>query len=278
MHITAQAISYRDGDTDLSGWLFFDESSRATRPGLLVVHGGAGLDDHAKSRARGFAEQGYLALACDMYGAEVAAAGRARIMPLILQLCAQPAKLRHRANAGLDVLRSHPLVDSTRLAAIGYCFGGMTVLELARGGADLSAVISVHGSLQPAQTIAQTHAPKSAQAEPVQPASPQLPSAAATSSSASSTPSVAPASPAIRARILVCHGALDPHVPMSHVTAFADEMAAARADYQLIIYANALHGFTHETASATPGVAYHAQADARSSAHIRAFLAGVFTP
>jgi dienelactone hydrolase len=274
VNITTQAISYRDGHTELSGWLFFDASTEQRRPGILVVHGGAGLDDHAKSRARTFAEQGYVAFACDMYSAEVAATGRPRIMPLILQLCAQPRKLRQRAHAGLELLRAHSLVDPTRLAAIGYCFGGMTVLELARGAADLSAVISVHGSLQPAHLIAQTHAPKPAATEPPQPA-------AAASSSGPASPAAAPeppAQPQIRPRILVCHGALDPHVPMSHVTAFAEEMAAARADYQLIIYANALHGFTHETPSTSPGVAYHAQADARSSAHIRAFLADVFAP
>jgi len=264
MNITSQIVSYRDGNAELSGWLCFDESSGKSRPGILVVHGGTGLDDHAKSRARGFAEQGYVAFACDMYGAGVAHAGRSRIMPLILQLCSQPEKLRQRASAGLHVLRNHPLVDSSRLAAVGYCFGGMTALELARGGADLSAVISVHGSLQPAQLIAQTHAPKPVNDEA---------SSAATSSGANSEE---PSKPSILARILVCHGALDPHVPMAHVTAFAEEMAAAHADYQLVIYGNALHGFTHETASNTPGVAYNEQADKRSSAFIHTFLADVF--
>jgi len=264
MNLTSKAISYHDGDTELSGWLLFDASAGDRRPGILVVHGGAGLDDHAKSRARSFAEQGYVAFACDMYGAGVAEGGRSRIMPLILQLCSQPEKLRQRASAGLHVLRNHPLVDSSRLAGVGYCFGGMTVLELARGGADLSAAISVHGSLQPARLIAQTHTPK--------PATDEASPAAASSGANSEEPS----KPSILARILVCHGALDPHVPMAHVTAFAEEMAAARADYQLIIYGNALHGFTHETASNTPGVAYNEPADVRSSGHIRVFLDEVF--
>jgi len=264
LNIISQAVAYRDGDTELSGWLFFEGASPEARPGVLVVHGGAGLDDHAKSRARGFAEQGFIAFACDMYGSGVAEGGRPRIMPLILQLCAQPAKLRQRAKAGLEVLRAHRLVDGTRLAAIGYCFGGMTVLELARGGADLSAVISVHGSLQPAQLIAQTHAPKAATEE-------ASPAAASSGGDSEET-----AKSSILARILVCHGALDPHVPMPHVTAFAEEMATARADYQLIIYGNALHGFTHESASSTPGVAYNEPADVRSSGHIRVFLDEVF--
>jgi dienelactone hydrolase len=171
----------------------------------------------------------------------------------------------------------------------------MTVLELARGGADLAAVISVHGSLQPAHLIAQTHAPKTAPSSqaPAASESGQAPTNAASLSSSdasaeqsSNSASASPephesltqetSAPSIKPRILVCHGALDPHVPMSHVTAFADEMAAAHADYQLIIYGNALHGFTHETPSTTPGVAYNSQADARSSAHIRSFLTDVF--
>lgn len=271
MSIVSQTVSYHDADTRLSGCLFLDDRVQTQRPGMLVVHGGAGLDAHAESRARMFAEQGYVAFACDMYGAGVAEGGRPRIMPLILQLCAQPAKLRQRANAGLEVLRAHPFVDCGRLAAIGYCFGGMTVLELARGGADLAAVISVHGSLQPAQLIAQTHAPKNAGAESAPPAADSSDPATSSQPNAQETSNAS-----VRARILVCHGALDPHVTMSHVTAFADEMAAAHADYQLIIYGNALHGFTHETPSTTPGVAYDAQADARSSAHIRAFLSDLF--
>jgi len=255
MSITSQEVAYRDGETELSGWLFLDESISHHPPGILVVHGGAGLDEHAKSRARGFAAQGYVALACDMYGANVVAGGRSRIMPLILQLCAQPAKLRQRANAGIEILRAHPRVDASRIAAVGYCFGGMTVLELARGGADVDGVVSVHGSLQPAQLIAQTHAPKDLALE---------------------QPTSGEDRPTIKARILVCHGALDPHVPMAQVTAFVEEMAAAQTDYQLIIYGHAVHGFTHEMPSSTPGVAYDAQADARSSAHIRAFLADLF--
>jgi dienelactone hydrolase len=122
-----------------------------------------------------------------------------------------------------------------RIAAVGYCFGGMTVLEVARGGAPLSGVVSVHGSLA----------------------------------------AMAPTAPgSIAAKILVCHGALDPHVPMSQVTGFADEMNTAGADWQLIVYGRALHGFTHETATGreTPGVAYDAAADARSRTAIEAFL------
>jgi len=141
-----------------------------------------------------------------------------------------------RARAGLDVLSAHPLVDG-RLAAIGSCFGGMTVLQLARSGMPLAGVVSVHGSLAT-----------------VQPAAPG----------------------AVKATVLVCHGALDPHVPMPHVTTFVEEMKEAGADWQLIVYGGAMHGFTHQGATRTPGVAYHHAADARSTVAIKSFFLELF--
>jgi len=236
MQITTKQVAYKDADANLNGTLFWDESQSTKRPGVLVVHGGAGLDDHAKNRARRFAELGYVALACDMYG-EGVAGSRERIMACINELRAEPDRLPRRANAGIEVLRSHPLTDG-RIAAIGYCFGGMTVLELARGGAPLAGIVSVHGSLD-------TKHPAAADA--------------------------------IKAKILVCHGALDPHVQLTQVTAFADEMKSANADWQLIIYGSAEHGFTHEDKWNVPGVAYHATSDARSWRAIEAFFAEIFT-
>jgi dienelactone hydrolase len=235
MQIATKQHAYKDGDTNLNGVFFWDESQSAKRPGVFVVHGGAGLDDHARNRARRFAELGYVAFACDMYG-EGVAGSRERIMACIGELRAEPDRLPRRANAGIEVLRSHPLCEN-RIAAVGYCFGGMTVLELARSGAPLAGIVSVHGSLDTKH----------------------------------------PAAPAaIKAKILVCHGALDPHVPLTQVTAFADEMKTAGADWQLIIYGNAEHGFTHEDKWNVPGVAYHAASDARSWRAIEAFFAEIF--
>jgi dienelactone hydrolase len=205
------------------------------RPGILVVHGGAGLDEHAKSQAARLAELGFVTFACDMYGKGVAG-NRERVMALLQQLRSDPTQLQPRAGAAINVLASHPLVDG-RLAAVGYCFGGMTVLELARSGAPLSAVVSVHGTL--------------ATSRPAQPR-------------------------AIQAKILVCHGALDPHVPAPQVAAFVDEMNAAQADWQLFIYGGAMHGFTHQGPPIAPGVAYNALADARSWAASAAFLTREF--
>ena len=230
--MTHKKIRYRDDETGLTGVLVCDESRRDRRPGILVVHGGAGVDAHAEGRAHHLAELGYVAFACDMYGDGVAG-DRQRVLSCIAGLRADPQRLRKRAQAGIDVLAAHPLVDG-RVAAVGYCFGGMVVLELARNGIDLAGVVCVHGSL--------------------------------------STTNVAQPG-TIKPRILACHGALDPHGPPSHVTAFVEEMNGAAADWQLIVYGGAMHGFTHETATGqTPGVLYHAPSDARSSAAIRAFL------
>ena len=138
------------------------------------------------------------------------------------------------AQAGLVALSACPEVDSA-LAAVGFCFGGLTVLTMARGGVALAGVVSIHGSL--------------ATVRPAEPGS-------------------------IKAKVLACHGALDPHVPLSDVTAFAAEMDAAGADWQLIMYGGAVHGFTHEHAipGAIPGVEFNAVADGRSFALVGAFL------
>src|SRR5437660_1909528 len=150
MPINTQTIGYRDGDTELTGLLAWDASRDYQRPGILVVHGGAGLDDHAKGRARRLAELGFVVFACDMYGNGVAG-NRERVMARIMELRNDTAKLCGRARAGIEVLTGHPEVDG-RIAAVGYCFGGMVVLEVARSGANLAGAVSVHGSLSTARS------------------------------------------------------------------------------------------------------------------------------
>lgn len=230
-----ERVEYRDAELELSGVLVWDDALDARRPGVLVVHGGAGLDDHARAQAKRFAELGLVALACDMYGQDVTG-DRQRVMACVTELRDDPAKMTRRARAGIEVLATQPLVDG-RLAAVGYCFGGLAVLQLARRGVEIAGVVCVHGSL----------------------ATPER------------------ASPGeIRARILVCHGALDPYAPPSEVAEFIEEMNDAGADWQMNVYGGAMHGFTHDAVSATPGVAYDAEADARSLAAIRGFLAELF--
>jgi dienelactone hydrolase len=237
MAVISETVTYEDGEITLHGVLMYDQARRGRRPGVLVLHGGAGLDDHAKGRAGRFAAAGFIAFACDMYGAGVMG-HRARVMQCISELRGERSRIYQRVQPAIRLLFSHPRVDG-RLAAVGYCFGGMVALELARAGAQFSGVVSVHGSLE-------TNAP-------VEKA-------------------------AVRAKILVCHGALDPHVPMSQVTAFCEEMNRADVDYQLTVYGGAMHGFTHETATGQQlGVAYHGPSDARSSAAIQTFFKEIFS-
>jgi dienelactone hydrolase len=239
-----KVVTYREADTRLTGLLIVnsqtDENEGHKRHGIVVIHGGAGLDDHAKGRARTLAALGFVVFAADMFGHDFFGDGGHRqvMMARVKELAGDPAKLRRRAQAAVDVLAAHPLVDG-RLAAVGYCFGGMAVLELARGGGELRGVVSIHGSLKTAEPARQS---------------------------------------AVKPKVLVCHGALDPHVSAADVMAFMAEMNAAGADWQLNVYGGAMHGFTHEHAARQniPGVAYNAQADARSFAAMRAFLGEVF--
>ena len=234
MATATRTVTYADQDTALTGFLTWDEATPLPQPGLLLVHGGAGLDEHARGQARRYAALGYAVLAADMFGAGVAG-NRERVLACLLALRHDPRLLTRRGAAGLAALAACPDVDG-RLAAVGFCFGGLAVLTLARSGADLAGVVSMHGSL--------------ATASPAEPG-------------------------AVSAKVLACHGALDPHVPMTDVTRFAEEMDRARADWQLIVYGGAMHGFTHSDAvpGATPGVAYDALADQRSFAAARSFLA-----
>ena len=238
MNITTRDLSYRDLDTSLTG-LFCWNDVQERRPGILLIHGGAGLDAHAREQACRYAALGYAVLACDMFGDGIAG-DRERVMTCLLALRDDPDLLIRRGQAGLTALAGCPEAAGPT-AAVGFCFGGMAALALARAGADLAGVVSIHGSL-------------------------------ATS---------APAGPgAVTAKVLACHGAADPHVPPADVAAFAAEMNRAEADWQLVMHGRALHGFTHKHAApgATPGVAYDRLADERSFAAARAFLAEALAP
>jgi dienelactone hydrolase len=234
MTVVTQDLEYTDDGTTLDGLVVLDEARSDQRPGVLLIHGGAGLDDHARGQAHRYAELGYVVLACDMYGRGVAG-NRERVIATLMGLRDAPDQLARRAAAGLAALSARPEVNG-QLAAVGFCFGGMAALTLARTGGNLAAVVSMHGSL--------------ATTKPAEPG-------------------------AVTAKVLVCQGALDPHVPMSDVVAFTEEMTKAGADCQVNVYGGAMHGFTHTQAveGATPGVAYHAETDRRSFAAARAFLA-----
>lgn len=232
-------ITYRDGDTLLEGYMVHDTAIAGERPGVLVIHDWNGLDDYEKRRADMLAELGYVAFALDIYGQGVRPTNARESGAQAGKYRADRALLRRRAQAGLDVLRSSPLSDDRRLAAIGYCFGGGAALELARSGADLAGTVSFHGNLD----------------------TPRLDDAKN-----------------IKGSILVLHGADDPGVTADQVAAFREEMRRAKVDWQLIAYGNAVHAFTEPNAGDDPskGAAYNEKADKRSWAAMRQFFDEIF--
>jgi dienelactone hydrolase len=227
------------------GYLAYNVSGPDKRPGILVVHEGLGLGEHIMERARRIAELGYVVFAADMFGERRQASSLEDMGRLVGGLRADPSMLRARARLALETLASLSEVDATRLAAIGFCFGGSVVLELARDGADLKGVVSVHGVL------------------------------------ATKAPAVAGA---ITASVLICTGADDPLAPADQIAVFENEMRVAGVkDWQVIKYGNTLHAFTNPAAnaSAMQGALYSEQADRRAWRAVKDFfeerLAGAIT-
>jgi len=226
-------IDYRSEAVNLRGYLAFDEKPARRRPGVLVFHEGLGLGDFVMARARRLAELGYVALAADMFGDRRQARNLQEVADLVGGLRNEPQTLRARGRAALATLAALPQVDANRIAAIGFCFGGSVVLELARDGADLKAAVSFHGVLT------------------------------------TRTPA---ASGKVKASVLVLTGADDPLAPPDQVRAFEDEMRAAEVrDWQIISYGNTLHGFTNPAAdgSMMRTARYNEQADRRSWASMQ---------
>ncbi len=237
--VVTRAVEYRHEDKVLEGYLAYDDSISTQRPGVIVVHEWTGLGPYAKMRTEQLAKLGYIAFAVDMYGKGVLAKDAKEAAALSGIYTSNRQLMRSRAYAGLEVLRNQKLTDPRRLVAIGYCFGGTTVLEMARGGADLAGVVSFHGEL--------------------------------------STPNPGDAGN-IKAKVLVLHGADDPVVPAQQVLAFQDEMRKARVDWQMVSYGGAVHSFTNPGAGNDPsrGSAYNEKADIRSWEAMRLFFAEIF--
>ncbi|MBW8814657.1 MAG: dienelactone hydrolase family protein [Caulobacterales bacterium] len=231
-----QPIAYTYGSKSFTGYLA-DGSGGQKAPGVLVVHEGGGLSNHAKDEARALAGLGYVAFAMDLYGQTGLALEQARA--LLMALREDLDELRGRAGAALAVLSGHAHADASRLAAIGFCFGGTTVLELARAGADLKAVVGFHAGL------------------------------------ATSRPAAAGA---IRPKVLACQGADDPIILAAERAAFEAEMTAAGADWQMLVLGGVGHSFTNPEVDALgfPGFVYDAVADRRSWAAMRALFDEVF--
>lgn len=241
--LVTQSVAYETGGVKMAGYLAYDDAQTAAGkiPGVLVVHEWWGLNDYVKGRAEQLARLGYVAFAVDMYGGGQNSLDPKQAMEWSGQLYGKPL-MAERAQAGLDQLLKTGLVDPAHVAAIGYCFGGSVAQTLAYSGAPLAGIVSFHGGLVPVP---------------------------------------ADAAGRTKARILICNGAVDPHVAAKDIAAFKDAMNAGKFDYQFIDYAGAVHAFTNPNAdtvaaqSGLTGIGYNAAADRRSWAHMRAFFAEV---
>jgi dienelactone hydrolase len=225
--VQTKTIRYKLGDQEFIGHLAWDDAVSRKRPGVLVVHEWWGLNDFARGRANELAKLGYVAFACDMFGGGKLAQRPDEAGQLIKQLTENFPEWQKRANASLEVLRQQPSCDASRLAAIGYCFGGSTTLVLACSGADLGAVVTFHASVQ---------APTADQAR------------------------------AIKASIVVCHGALDSFTSDETMLKFRKVLDDAHVDYEIDYYGGAKHGFAVPDADkrGMPSLGYNQKADKRS--------------
>lgn len=237
--IETETIEYKHGDVTLEGFAAYDDAAgSAARPGVLIIHQWKGLGPYEKMRAEQLAKMGYVVFAADIYGK-----GIRPVPPAAGQEAGKyknnRALFRERLNAGLEQLKKRKGVDPKRIAAIGYCFGGTGVIELARSGADIAGVVSFHGGLD-------SPAPEDGKK--------------------------------IKAKVLALHGADDPFVPAKDLEAFQKELRDAKVDWQLVSYGNAVHSFTDKSAGNdnSKGAAYNEKADQRSWEDMKAFFAELF--
>jgi len=236
--LRTKTIDYMQGDTTCEGYLAYDDALKGPRPGVLVVHDWMGCDSYAKMRADMLARLGYVALAADIYGKDARPTNRQEAAAQAGKYKGDRALLRARVKAALDALKKQPQCDTKRVAAIGYCFGGTTVLELARSGADIAGIVSFHGGLDTPTRDANN----------------------------------------IKCKVLICHGADDPYVPATDVAALQDELRKAGVDWQMIYYSEAVHAFTRPDAGNdnSKGAAYNEKADKRSWEAMKDFFAEIF--
>ncbi len=238
--IKTHVVEYKDGDVTLEGFVAWDPAKfDKPMPGVLVVHQWMGLTDYEKGRCRQLAELGYVSFALDIYGKGIRpdnpqdAAKQAGVYKADREL------YRRRLNLGLRQLKAQAAVSQNQIAAIGYCFGGTGVLELARSGAEVSGVVSFHGGLDSPQPEAGKN---------------------------------------IKCKILVCHGADDPFIPAKDIDAFKSELNEGKVDWQMDIYSGAVHSFTQPMAGNdnSRGAAYNEKADKRSWTAMNSFFGELF--
>lgn len=240
--VVGEEVGYQSGGTEFKGYLAYDDQVKGKRPGVLVVHEWWGHNDYVRERARMLAKLGYTALALDMYGDGKQANHPDDAGKFATAVRSNMPEAEQRFRAALALLRTHPTVEAERVAAIGYCFGGGIVLEMARRGVDLDGVVSFHGSLGTGN----------------------------------------PAKPGqVKARVLVLNGADDPFAKPEQIAAFKKEMEQADVDYRFIDYPGAKHAFTNPEADrfgeefGMP-LAYNAEADKQSWAEMQRFFENIF--
>lgn len=234
-----ETIEYLDGDTLLEGYVVWDDTISGSRPGVLVAHDWTGRRDFATRKADEMAARGYVGFALDMYGKGVFGVdgdveGNSALMG---PLASDRAALRARMEAALNTIKNLDVVDNSKIGAMGYCFGGMCVLELARAGAEVGGVISIHGIFTPGEVPNED----------------------------------------ISARVLCLHGQDDPMVPPEQVLDFENEMTAAGADWQMHSYGGTVHAFTNPDANDPDfGAVFNPVADRRATQSIQNFWSEVF--
>lgn len=238
--IHTQTVEYKHDDTLLEGYLAYDDVFKGKRPGVLIVHEWTGPGPYVKRRAKEIAALGYIAFAVDMYGKGIRPVDASEASKQASIYRSDRKLMRGRVLAGLREFEKNKFLDQSKIAAIGYCFGGGTVLELARSGADIAGVVSFHGNLDTPQ-------PEDAKN--------------------------------IKARILVLHGADDPLISKEQVDVFQKEMRDARVDWQMIFYGGAVHSFTNPDSGDDPskGAAYNRDADKRSWEAMKLFFREIFS-
>ncbi len=237
--IVAKDVEYRDGNAVLEGYAVYDSAKAGKVPGIIIVHEWNGLGKYVKGRARQLALMGYSVFCADIYGKGIRPKNPEESGKEAGIYRADRKLMRSRVNAALEEMKKMNISDNTRIAAMGYCFGGGVVLELARSGANIPGVVVFHGNLDTP--------------EPAKPGD-------------------------IKAKVLVLHGADDPYSPADKIKIFQDEMRGANVDWQMNFYGGAVHGFTNPDngSNTSTGVAYNKEVDMRSWEAMKAFFKELF--
>lgn len=236
-----ESIEYKQGDAALEGLFVYDDAGTDKKPVVIVVHDwmGFGFGGFQQKRCEELAALGYVAFACDIYGKDARPKDKSEAPQFAGKYKNDRALLRARVNAAVEAVKKHPRVDAAKIGAIGYCFGGTTVLELARSGTPAVAVVSFHGGLN-------TPTPDDAKN--------------------------------IKCKVLALHGADDPFVPPAEVDAFEKEMRDAKVDWQLVSYGGSVHAFTNPAAGNdnSKGAAYNEATNKRSWVAMKNFFEEAF--